>query len=144
MTMRRLLTICSLLILAVSVQAGRPWENGLLKVSDNQRYLQFENGQPFFWQGETGWLLPERLDRAEADWYLQRCREAGYNVVQIQVIDGVPAYNIYGQPSNIDGWNMDVFKKASPKRGGWRGLQLIPTGTIWTISSTSLSRTVSI
>lgn len=144
MTMRRLLTICSLLILAVSVQAGRPWENGLLKVSDNQRYLQFENGQPFFWQGETGWLLPERLDRAEADWYLQRCREAGYNVVQIQVIDGVPAYNIYGQPSNIDGWNMDVFKKASLSGGGWRGLQLIPTGTIWTISSTSLSRTVSI
>lgn len=121
MTMRRLLTICSLLILAVSVQAGKPWENGLLKVSDNQRYLQFENGQPFFWQGETGWLLPERLDRAEAEWYLQRCREAGYNVVQIQVIDGVPAYNIYGQPSNIDGWNMDVFKKASPKRGRLEG-----------------------
>ena len=121
MTMRKILTIWSLLLLAVSAQAGKPWENGLLKVSDNQRYLQFENGQPFFWQGETGWLLPERLDRAEAEWYLQRCREAGYNVVQIQVIDGVPAYNIYGQPSNIDGWNMDVFKKASPKQGRMEG-----------------------
>jgi len=89
-----------LCLVATTVQAGKPWENGRLKVSDSQRYLMFENGKPFFWQGETGWLLPERLDRAEAEYYLQRCREAGYNVVQIQVIDGVPAYNIYGQPSH--------------------------------------------
>ena len=104
--MKKILFLLSLVLLTVSAQAdNKPWDNGKLKVSDNQRYLQFENGQPFFWQGETGWLLPERLDRAEAEWYLQRCREAGYNVVQIQVIDGVPAYNIYGQKSNIDGWN---------------------------------------
>ena len=104
--MKKILFLLSLVCLTVSAHAGKmPWDNGKLKVSDNQRYLQFENGQPFFWQGETGWLLPERLDRAEAEWYLQRCREAGFNVVQIQVIDGVPAYNIYGQPSNIDGWN---------------------------------------
>ena len=85
--------------------ANKPWDHGKLKVSANQRYLQFEDGQPFFWQGETGWLLPERLDRAEAAYYLQRCREAGYNVVQIQVMDGVPSYNIYGQPSLVDGWD---------------------------------------
>ena len=90
-------------LMTLSLQAAGvhlPWENGRLKVSDNHRFLMHENGTPFFWQGETGWLLPERLDRAEAEYYLQRCREAGYNVVQIQVIDGVPAYNIYGQPSH--------------------------------------------
>ena len=78
----------------------KPWDNGRLKVSDNQRFLMHENGTPFFWQGDTGWLLAERLDRSEAQWYLQRCREEGYNVVQIQVINGVPAYNIYGQMSH--------------------------------------------
>lgn len=98
--MKKLLFLLLCLAATASVQAGKPWENGKLKVSDNQRFLMHENGQPFFWQGETGWLLPERLDRAEADYYLQRCREAGYNVVQVQVIDGVPAYNIYGQPSH--------------------------------------------
>ena len=99
--MKKMIFLFCLALLTVSAQAGSmPWDNGKLKVSDNQRYLQFENGKPFFWQGETGWLLPERLDRAEAEWYLQRCREAGYNVVQIQVIDGVPAYNIYGQISH--------------------------------------------
>ena len=122
--MNKLLMILSLALLTVSAQAGKPWDNGKLKVSDNQRYLQFENGQPFFWQGETGWLLPERLDRAEAEWYLQRCREEGYNVVQIQVIDGVPAYNIYGQMSNIDGWN---FKNINQKGvyGYWDHLDYI-------------------
>ena len=44
-----------------------PWQNGKLKVSDNGRYLQHENGTPFFWMGETGWLLPEKLNRDEAN-----------------------------------------------------------------------------
>ncbi len=93
-----LLTMVTIAVEAANKQ--KPWDNGRLTVSDNQRFLMHENGTPFFWQGETGWLLPERLDRAEAEWYLQRCREEGYNVVQIQVIDGVPAINIYGQPSH--------------------------------------------
>ena len=93
-----LLTMVTIAVEAANKQ--KPWDNGRLTVSDNQRFLIHENGTPFFWQGETGWLLPERLDRAEAEWYLQRCREEGYNVVQIQVIDGVPAINIYGQPSH--------------------------------------------
>ena len=93
-----LLTLVTIGVGAANKQ--KPWDNGRLTVSDNQRFLMHENGTPFFWQGETGWLLPERLDRAEAEWYLQRCREEGYNVVQIQVIDGVPAINIYGQPSH--------------------------------------------
>ena len=59
--MKKLIMILSLALLTVSAQAGKPWDNGKLKVSDNQRYLQFENGQPFFWLGETGWLLPERF-----------------------------------------------------------------------------------
>ena len=82
------------------ITAQKPWDNGRLKVSDNQRYLQFENGKPFFWQGETAWLMPERLNRDEVAYYLKTCREAGYNLAQIQVINGVPAYNIYGAPSH--------------------------------------------
>ena len=101
--MKKTMLIALLTLVTIGVGAAnkqKPWDNGRLTVSDNQRFLMHENGTPFFWQGETGWLLPERLDRAEAEWYLQRCREEGYNVVQIQVIDGVPAINIYGQPSH--------------------------------------------
>ncbi|MBQ6680907.1 MAG: glycoside hydrolase family 140 protein [Prevotella sp.] len=110
--MKKLSLIFLLAVAACQLSmAQKPWDNGRLKVSDNQRYLQFENGKPFFWLGETGWLLPERLDRAEAQYYLQKCRAAGYNMVQVQVMDGVPAYNIYGHPSLVDGWNFEKINQ---------------------------------
>lgn len=89
-----------------------PWHNGRLEVSANHRYLQFENGEPFFALGDTGWLLPERLDRAEAQRYLQACRRAGYNLVLVQTMDGVPSVNIYGQLSLPAGWDLT---KADPE-----------------------------
>lgn len=103
---------CSFFVAAHAATNEKPWANGKLKVSSNQRYLQFENGKPFFWLSDTGWLLPERLDRAEAQYYLQKCRVAGYNTVLVQVMDGVPSYNIYGQPSLPAGWDMS---KADPE-----------------------------
>lgn len=108
-----ILTILAAMLSMTTLHAqNKPWDNGELQVSANNRYLQFKNGKPFFWLGETGWLLPERLDRVEAQYYLMQCRRAGYNMVQIQVLNGVPSYNIYGQSSNPDGWNMDA---ADPK-----------------------------
>ena len=88
------------LLLALPATAGKPWDNGRLKVSDNQRFLQFENGKPFFWMGETAWLMPEHLNREEVLYYLKTCREAGYNMAQVQVLNDVPAFNIYGVPSH--------------------------------------------
>jgi hypothetical protein len=53
-----------------------------LKVSDNHRFLVYENGQPFFWLGDTAWELFHRLDREEAGRYLQNRAGKGYTVVQ--------------------------------------------------------------
>lgn len=86
----------------------KPWSHGRLIVSENQRYLQHEDGTPFFYMGETGWLMPERLNRAEVSYYLSHCRKAGYNVVQVQTVDDVPAINCYGQLSHPYGYD---FKK---------------------------------
>lgn len=82
-----------------------PWSNGKLVVSEENRYLKHENGVPFFWLGDTGWLMPERLNRDEVPYYLEKCKEAGYNVVQVQTLNGVPTMNYYGQYSMIDGFN---------------------------------------
>jgi len=35
----------------------KPWEHGRLEVSSNQRFLQHTDGTPFFWLGETAWLM---------------------------------------------------------------------------------------
>lgn len=78
---------------------------GRLVVSDDGRMLQYEDGKPFFWLGDTGWLLPERLDRDEAEFYLESCRRAGFNVVQVQTVNGVPAVNAYGEESMPEGFD---------------------------------------
>lgn len=108
-------TLClmmGLLTTAAAASGDAPWSNGRLMVSANHRFLQHENGKPFFWLGDTGWLLPARLDRNEAGLYLRQCRKAGYNVVQVQVVNGLPSVNIYGQESNPYGWDMG---KADPE-----------------------------
>ena len=34
-----------------------------LRISENSRYLATENGDPFFWLGDNGWLLFKKLSR---------------------------------------------------------------------------------
>ena len=112
--MRRIIIAACLVMGIMAVKAAKeskPWDNGRLVVSSNQRFLQFENGKPFFLLGETVWLMPERLDRNEVQFYLGRCRQAGFNMVQVQVMDGVPSFNIYGQMSLPYGWDLS---KADP------------------------------
>lgn len=88
-----------------------PWKNGNLTVSGEGRYLK--NGTtPFFWLGDTGWLMPERLDRDEVEYYLEQCRQRGYNVVQVQTMNNIPSINHYGQSSLPDGFNFkNIYKK---------------------------------
>lgn len=117
MTLRNsktLLAALTLTMLTLTAQAKdqMPWDNGKLTVSANHLFLQFENGKPFFWLGDTGWLMPERLNRDEVAYYLQQCRRAGYNMVQVQVINAVPSYNVYGQSSHPYGWDLS---KADPE-----------------------------
>ncbi len=98
--MRLKLILISILICALKSAAGeKPWDHGPLKVSSSGTYLEHSDGTPFFWLGETAWLLPERLNRDEADYYLQRAGEARFNVVLVQTVNNVPAINVYGRQS---------------------------------------------
>lgn len=116
-----------LMMMGIAMACGaaeRPWSHGKLQASENGLYLQHEDGTPFFWLGDTGWLLPQRLDRDEAQHYLQQTADEGYNVVQIQVINGVPSYNRYGAMSHTDGWNMDAVSKPG-EYGYWDHMDYI-------------------
>jgi len=130
---------------SAQTKVTKPWENGKLVVSENHRYLQHENGTPFFWLGDTGWLLPERLNRDEAEFYLNECSKNGYNVIQVQTINDVPAYNIYGQSSMPDGFDfkninqkgvygywdhMDYIIKMAEKKGIYIGMVCIWGGLV--------------
>lgn len=77
----------------------------LLRVSENQRFLQDENGNPFFWLGDTGWLLFSKLSREEADDYLEDRAAKGFSVIQVMVLHNVKLKNFYGDSALV---NQDV------------------------------------
>lgn len=115
-----LTTIC----MQAKTIVNKPWNEGRLVVSENHRYLQTAKGTPFFWLGNTSWLLPERLNRDEVEYFLNKEHEAGYNVEQIQVLNSIPTFNIYGQTANNEEFNFkDIEKKGT--YGYWDHLDYI-------------------
>lgn len=76
-----------------------------LKVTDNRRYLQYENGKPFFYLGDTAWELFHRLNREEATQYLTNRAQKGFTVIQAVVLaqlGGLTVPNPYGDLPLID------------------------------------------
>lgn len=108
--MRRIFYL-SLLTLSVLVACNTGKEalqtTGPLKVSENGRYIVKENGDPFFWLGDTGWLLFGKLSREEADKYLQNRKDKGFNVIQVMMLHSVAAENFYGDSALV---NKDLSK----------------------------------
>lgn len=79
-----------------------------LKVSANKRFFQTADGKPFFWMGDTGWLLFVKCNREDAVHYLETRRQQGFNVVQVMVLhDMNNTKNVYGDYALI---NEDVGK----------------------------------
>ena len=66
--MRTLIAMLLMLAATGLSAAEKPWKNGRLTVKG--QFLVHENGKPFFWLGNTAWLLPERLNRDEVEFYL--------------------------------------------------------------------------
>ncbi|WHU04561.1 glycoside hydrolase family 140 protein [Sphingomonas sp. NIBR02145] len=73
-----------------------------LSVAPNGHYL-LAGGKPFFWMGDTGWLLLSRTSRAEAEQYLLTRKRQGFNVVQIMVLHTEKMTNPATGPALVDG-----------------------------------------
>jgi hypothetical protein len=71
-------------------------ETDAIVVSANHHYLQHKDGRPFFWQGDTAWLLLSKLDRADTERYLNDRQAKGFNVIQVMVLHGKEMKNAYG------------------------------------------------
>ena len=78
---------------------------GKLQVSDNGRFLQHENGEPFFYLGETAWELFHRLSFQEAEMFLENRREKGFTVIQAVILaeeNGLVAPSVNGEVPLMD------------------------------------------
>ena len=67
-----------------------------LSISSNKRFFQTKDGKPFFWLGDTGWLLFSKTSREDAVEYLQIRKDQGFNMVQVMVLHEANEKNVYG------------------------------------------------
>ena len=77
-----------------------------LKVTENRRYLQYENSKPFFYLGDTAWELFHRLNREEATQYLTNRAGKGFTVIQAVVLaqlGGLTVPNPYNDLPLVNG-----------------------------------------
>ncbi len=76
------------------------FKHGNLEVTKNGHYLQFADGTPFFWLGDTGWELFHRLTLSEIKQYLDNRAAKGFTVIQAVALaefDGLRKPNQYGE-----------------------------------------------
>src|SRR5437879_10925622 len=64
-------------------------KNLKLKISPNGRYFVDQSGKPFFYLGDTCWLLFQRLNHEEVDEYLKDRAAKGFTVIQAYVLRGL-------------------------------------------------------
>ena len=101
-----------------------PWSNGKLQVSENRRFLQHENGTPFFWLGETAWLLSSRLNRDEVAYFIGETAKNGYNVIQISILHNLDMINVYGHRALPNGFDFSDIDREG-EYNYWKHLDFI-------------------
>ena len=78
-----------LLAVAVSLATlatAAPWSAGPLRVAPDGQSFQQADGAPFFWLGDTAWLITQKLNRDEVKAYFANRQAKGFNVVQACVL----------------------------------------------------------
>lgn len=88
-----------LALLPSLVQAENHTSGKKIEVSANHRFLQWDDGSPFLYFGDTAWELFHKLTREEADMYLTDRAQKGFTVIQavgLAELEGITVPNAYG------------------------------------------------
>lgn len=93
--------LATIIVMGCAGEKAKDTTMPLLNISENNRYFMDEDGKPFFWLGDTGWLLFSKLNREEADQYLENRKKLGFNVIQVMVLHTLESKNIYGDSALI-------------------------------------------
>ena len=59
------------------------YQRGFLRVSQNQRYLAYNDDTPFLWIGDTAWAAPTRASDGEWETYLTDRADKGFSLIQV-------------------------------------------------------------
>lgn len=80
-----------------------------LTISPNGRHF-LRDGKPFFWLGDTAWLLLQKLTLPEALLYLDNRAAKGFTVLQVTLVHTHHYANTAGSPALLE----DDFAKPNP------------------------------
>lgn len=133
-------------IVLLIVSCNLSWSKSL-RVSENGRFLQYDDGSPFFYLGDTAWELFHRLNRQQADTYLTNRAEKGFTVIQAVVLaqlNGLNEPNPYGalplkdkdpqQPNEAYFEHVDYIVRQANKLGMFIGI-LPSWGKYWSTNN---------
>ena len=108
--LRGFLRIAPVFLLLPVASSGHSLPAPRLKVTPNHRYLQYEDGKPFFYLGDTAWELFHRLDREEAVRYLSNRAAKGFTVIQATVLAAGKGMNVPNAYGDLPFENGDVTR----------------------------------
>lgn len=80
--------LAGLVLLHCFLRAEPVHGDGLLRVSDDARYLVAADGKPFVWIGDTAWHMADRLTREDVVFYLDDRKSRGCTLIQAAVFMG--------------------------------------------------------
>ena len=85
-----------------------------LQISDNQRFLVTQSGEPFFWLGDTGWEMLHRLERQEMEHYMRNRAGKGFTVIQTVILSEIDGLTFPNMEGNIP---LEDFDPERPSEG---------------------------
>src|SRR5688500_16599136 len=114
---RLVLLLATLAQLAANLEAAPR-----LKISENKRFLVTADGKPFFYLGDTAWELFHRLNREQADKYLEDRAKKGFTVIQavaLAELNGLNDPNPYGHKPLVGNDPAKPEVKEGPANDYW-------------------------
>lgn len=97
--MKKGLNLLLILIVVFVAKAQSQKAQGRIQPTPDGHYLQYDDGTPFFWLGDTGWELFHRLKLDEINTYLGNRSRKGFTVIQAVLLaefNGLHKANQYG------------------------------------------------
>ena len=94
----------SLMIFSEQIKGQEREKSMNLKIDKSGHFLIREDGEPFFWLGDTAWELFAKLDRNEVLRYLEDRKGKHFNVIQARALNlNIERPNAYGHKAFHDG-----------------------------------------
>jgi hypothetical protein len=111
----------------VDYVGGNPlYTKGYPAVSDDNRYLVYADGSPFFWFADTAYSAPMNATQAEWESYVDNRRDKRFNVIELligrDVSDAEDTVDIYGNGpflgsslTDLSSWNPAFWQEYERK-----------------------------